>query len=322
MIRYLTRDDVAGLSIEGAALADAIEACARAAATGHAINLPKSGVALEDGRLFQSIMAVGTGPGAPAHAATKIVGLAPGNAAQGLPHIAGLIVLQDGATGAPQCVMDASWVTEFRTAALSLVVARLYAREGARSIGFVGCGAQARAHLAVFAEAFPIERVRAFSRRLETAQAFATHARTRGLEAEASDAPADAVRGADIVVTSVPAGSGMSPFLEASWLGEGAFASLVDLGRSWKPQGFEHVEHVLVDDRAQAEQSAAKRPLVPGGPYTADLQDIVAGRAPTRTSASQRAVFVFQGLALADLAAASLVFQVARQRGVGTSLAS
>ena len=84
MIRYLSRGDVEGLGVTGHALADAIEQCVRAAALGRAENVPKSGVLLDDGRLFQSIMAVGHGSPAPPYGATKVIGLSPGNQAKGL----------------------------------------------------------------------------------------------------------------------------------------------------------------------------------------------------------------------------------------------
>ncbi|MGI9413231.1 MAG: ornithine cyclodeaminase family protein, partial [Hyphomicrobiales bacterium] len=176
MIRYLSRNDIETLGVTGTALADAVENCLRAAAGGAAENVPKSGVQLADGRLFQSIMAVGHGASAPLYGATKVVGLAPDNAAKGLPHIGSVIVLLDAETGLPCGIMDGSWITEMRTAALSLVAARRFAAKDAQSIGFVACGAQALAHLAVLGEEFPLTSVTAFGRRRQTAEAFAAHA--------------------------------------------------------------------------------------------------------------------------------------------------
>lgn len=319
-IRYLSRDDIERLGLKGAALADAIERMLLAAALGAAASLPKTSKALADGRLYQSMTAVGLGAPAPALAATKVVGLAPDNAARGLPHIGALIVVNDGETGLPVAVMDATWITEARTAALTLVAGRRLARRSARAIGFVACGAQARAHLALLREELPLAKVSAYSRRMETAEAFAVRARGLGLEARAVTDPKAAVCGQDVVVTSVPAAAGLQPFLDAAWLAPGAFASLVDLGRSWREEGFAAVEHLIVDDRAQAEGGTAKRRLTPSGPYTGDLRELVSGAVAGRTSESERAVFVFQGTALADLAAAALALDAAAGAGIGTLL--
>jgi alanine dehydrogenase len=322
-IRYLSRADVQGLALSGRSMAAAIEDTLRAAAQGRAQNFPKTTKVLADGRLFQSIMAVGLEAPAPKMAATKVVGLSPANSARGLPHIGGLIVLNDGETGMPVAVMDATWITEARTAALTLVAALRYARADASRIGFVGCGAQARAHLHVLRQAFPITLVTAFSRSLASAEALAAEARALGLEARVAMEAKAAVAGQHIVVTSVPdAPGGLEPFLSAEWLSPGSFAALVDLGRSWKPDGFAGVEHRLVDDRAQAEASAAYRKLTPAGPYTADLLDLARDSRLGRRASEERAVFTFQGLALADLAVAALAYDTAASVGIGMLLSA
>lgn len=320
MIRYLSRGDVESLDVTGAALADVIEQSLHAAALGMADNVPKSGVQLADGRLFQSIMAVGHGAPAPPYAATKVVGLSPDNHAKGLPHIGSVIVLLDAETGLPAGIMDGSWITERRTAALSLIVARRFALSGSRKIGFVACGAQARAHLSVLAEEFPLSSVTAYSRRKASAEAFAAYARDQGFDAVATIEPRRAVADQDIVVTSVPDGSEPLAFLRAEWLDDGSFAALVDLGRSWAGEGFEAIKHRIVDNRHQAEKSQKTRKFTPSGPYSHDLQEMVAGDRPWRGSENERAIFVFQGLALADLAAAALVFEKSVSANAGTLL--
>lgn len=319
-IRYLSRDDVERLGLRGIALSDAIEGALQAASRGAAKNFPKTSSISADGRLFQSTMAVGFEAPAPVMAATKVVGLSPANAARGLPHIGGLIVLSDGETGMPIAVMDASWITEMRTAALSLVVARRYARRGSRKIGFIGCGAQAHSHLLVFREVFPLAMVTAYGRGRPATEALAERARGVGLEVKIVEEPRAAVSEQDIVITTVPDSPGLTPFLSADWLSPGSFAALVDLGRSWRPEGFETVEHRLVDDRAQAEASRKYRKLTPDAPYEADLLEMSVDPGLVRLSRSARAVFTFQGLALSDLAAAALMYEKAAKAGIGTVL--
>lgn len=319
-IRYLSRADVEGLSPSGMELAASIENTLRAAAAGHAQNFPKTSKIFPDGRLFQSLMAVGIEAPAPTFAATKIVGLSPGNPIRGLPTIGGVIVLNSGETGMPVAVMDATWITEMRTAALSLVAAKRYARADSSKIAFIGCGAQARAHLRVFSEAFPLTTVTALSRSRSSAEALAQRAREMGLAAEITDDPRQAVVGRDIVISSVPESPSLTPFLRAEWLSPGAFASLVDLGRCWRPDGFESIDFRLVDDRAQAEASRHYRKLTPDGPYNADLQELVTNPDMAGRTEYERAVFTFQGLAIADLAVAGLVFEAAQKASVGTLL--
>jgi ornithine cyclodeaminase/alanine dehydrogenase len=319
MLLYLSHADVAGLAVTGTELANAVEAALATSAAGGAVDMPKSTIVLPDGGLYQAMLAAGITAPAPPFAAVKVAGLRPGNAARNLPHIGALIVLLDGASGLPAAIMDARWITAHRTAALSLVAARRLARRDSASIGFVACGAQAEAHFAAFRSEFPLRRVTAYSRTRGSAERLASMARACGLAGMVAAEPSEAVRGHDIVVTSVPADAGLVPFLRADWLVEGSFATLVVLGRSWRPDGFERIGHRVTDARAHAE-TAGERKLTPSGPYTADLAELISGKAAQRGSASERALLVFQGLALADLAAAAVIYERARQRGVGKGL--
>jgi ornithine cyclodeaminase/alanine dehydrogenase-like protein (mu-crystallin family) len=50
------------------------------------------------------------------------------------------------------------------------------------------------------------------------------------------------------------------------------------------------------------------------------LSDVVAGKAPGRTSPDQVTLFESQGIGLEDLAAACRVLELARERGVGMEI--
>jgi len=64
----------------------------------------------------------------------------PGNPERGLPTVTGVICLSDGQTGEPLMLLDARSVTALRTGAAAAVASRALAREGASSVGLVGCG--------------------------------------------------------------------------------------------------------------------------------------------------------------------------------------
>ncbi len=75
--------------------------------------------------------------------ATKLVTLFPGNPGRQVPMLNGLVVLNDGRTGAPLAIMDGPSVTAIRTAAVSAVSIRHLAPECAKTLGIVGAGVQA-----------------------------------------------------------------------------------------------------------------------------------------------------------------------------------
>ena len=98
----------------------------------------------------------------------------PGNQQLGLPYLHGLFVLSDAATGRPLAVMDATWITELRTAAASMLGIRALAEGDVESVGILGCGRQAQVHLELAGQVFPaLRRAALFDRHPERAEALA-----------------------------------------------------------------------------------------------------------------------------------------------------
>jgi ornithine cyclodeaminase/alanine dehydrogenase-like protein (mu-crystallin family) len=64
----------------------------------------------------------------------------PGNPANGLPVVMGVICVSSAQNGEPLALVDARAVTALRTGAVAAVAAQELAREDARSVGIVGCG--------------------------------------------------------------------------------------------------------------------------------------------------------------------------------------
>jgi ornithine cyclodeaminase/alanine dehydrogenase-like protein (mu-crystallin family) len=64
----------------------------------------------------------------------------PGNPERGLPTVTGVICLSDATTGEPLMLLDARSVTALRTGAVAAVAAHALGREGARTVGIIGCG--------------------------------------------------------------------------------------------------------------------------------------------------------------------------------------
>ena len=315
---YLSGDDVAATGVTASAIADRIEQAFAALREGRAWNVPKASLTPGDGRLFQAMLAVSD---AASLAAVKSVALVPGNAARGLPHISALITVFDTATARPVAVMEGAGVTAVRTAAMTLAAGRRLARADSAVIGFVGTGVQARSHLAAFAAEFPLTRVLAVGRSREGVAAFLEHARGTGLDAEEAASPGALLAGSDIVVSSVPAAPGLEPMLDARRLREGGFAGMCDNGRSWRADGLAAFDRLLIDDLAQESEARAHGlALVDESLVGGDLAGLVSGDAPARAATGERTAFMFRGLAIADLAAAALVLDAARERGLGRQL--
>jgi ornithine cyclodeaminase len=90
----------------------------------------------------------------------KAICITPGNPAIGLDSHQGIVLLSSPETGAPLAVLNASAVTEIRTAAVSAVATSLLARPDADVLAIIGTGVQARAHLRAISAIRPLAQVR------------------------------------------------------------------------------------------------------------------------------------------------------------------
>ena len=256
-------------------------------------------------------------------AGVKWIGTYPENPAHDLPRITGLIILNDDETGLPYCVMDCRWVTAKRTGAKTAVAAGFFARPQSRAVGIIACGVQGRSNLEALALRFKIEQVCAYDVRPEAAKTYASEMSSQlGLNVQVVQAPEEAVRDMDIVVTSGPITKEPAPVIENDWLTPGAFAAPVDYDSYWKREVLRSVDVFATDDVEQmlSHQKVGYFRDIPPREQILDLGDVAAGKVAGRQSDSQRIIAMNLGLALDDLATASLVYRAAVEKGLGTWL--
>jgi ornithine cyclodeaminase/alanine dehydrogenase len=231
-IRYLSSAVVGSVPLTIDAVRDAIEQLFAEKANGRAFNPPKLMLEMGSGHFFQSLAGASFESGV---AIAKWCSAAADNPARGLPAVTATILLSDIATGQPVAIMDGNWISAVRTAGMTAVAARHLARPDSSSIGFIGCGAQALSHLNALIRVLPaLSRVVACSRTRLSAERLVAEAQAVRLDAAVADEPRAAVAGMDVVVTSVPAGPHLRPFIDPTWLAPGSFTADVDLGRCWK----------------------------------------------------------------------------------------
>src|SRR3979490_750269 len=89
----------------------------------------------------------------------KMVAVVPGNASRGLPVTSGLMILNDGETGAPLAIMDAGSLTAQRTGAVGGVGVKFMTPIDMSSMGIVGCGVQGAWQVIVACALRPIREV-------------------------------------------------------------------------------------------------------------------------------------------------------------------
>lgn len=134
--------------------------------------------------------------------ATKVVGYVADNPRHGRPAVQGVAVLIDADTGTPRLLTGAAVLTAARTAAMVGLATDRLAREDSRVLGLIGTGALALDMIRAIAEVRPIERVVAYNRSRDKAEALAARA---PVATEVVDSAERAAERADVLVVATSA---------------------------------------------------------------------------------------------------------------------
>jgi len=243
----------------------------------------------------------------------------PNNRKHNLPYIMGVLVLNDPETGAPLCIMDASWVTAKRTGAATAVAAKYLAREDSKVFGILGCGVEGRSNLEALLTVFKgLEEVRAYDVSEANLQRYVSEMTEKhGLRIVPVDSPRKAVEDCDIVVTAGPILKHPKPVIEAGWFGDGGFACPLDFDSYWKPQAMHSMHKFCADDVEQLlhYQSVGYFQDIPN--VYADLGELATGKKPGREEDSERTMSMNLGLAIEDMATAAKIYEKAKSKGIG-----
>jgi ornithine cyclodeaminase len=264
--------------------------------------------------------------GASAGYGLKAICIHPGNPAIGLDSHQGIVLLSGAQTGEPLAVLNASAVTEIRTAAVSAVATSLLARPDADVLAIIGTGVQARAHLRAIAATRALRQVRVAGSSPAKATSFAGQAGQAGLPPVVGcESAREAVDGAGIVVTAT---NSAAPVLDLTWLATGAHINAVGacLPHTREIDSATMAAAGLFADSRESVLAESGDYLIPAGEGTvgpghirAEIGDLLAGLpADGRRDPDEVTVFESLGLAVEDLAAGFVAYRAASERGTGT----
>jgi ornithine cyclodeaminase/alanine dehydrogenase-like protein (mu-crystallin family) len=244
---------------------------------------------------FRAMPVLGAG-----HAALKWVTSFPGNPAQGLPTVMGLVLLSDASNGALLAALDAGAVTALRTGAAAVLAAETLGRPDAETAAVIGAGVNGRAAARTF-----------LARGRDVALWDLDEGRARGAALGLGVAMAgsrEEALAADLLVTMTP---GHEVLLPSGSLRAGQHVSLMGADGPGKAEiAVEELvrTHVFCDDWEQASHNGELVHAVDAGALgreqVTELGAVLAGEAEGRSSDEEITTFDSTGLAIQDLAIA------------------
>jgi len=316
---YLSQADVASVDLPMVEIIKALETAFREKGQGKTEMPPKPGIHPGGGDNF--IHAMPAYIPALKSAGLKWVSGFIENSKRGLPYITGLLILNDVETGLPLAVMDCVWITAMRTGAATSLSARYLARPESSVVGILGCGVQGRTNLEALTVLFPVKKVMAYDIDSGIARRYAKEMESRfGVEVVTVQKPQDAVSGCDILVTAGPILRKPHQTIQPGWMGEGAFASLVDFDSYWHPDAMKQASKFCTDDTEQLLHYRQVGYFQDIPPLHADLGELVTGKKAGRQRAEERTMTANLGLAIDDMAVAPILYRRALEKGIGKKL--
>jgi len=257
----------------------------------------------------------------------KVVSVMPNNHGTGYDSHQGVVMLFGVEHGEPLAIVDATAITEVRTAAASGAATDALANPDAGDLALLGSGTQARSHLSAMKSIRKLRRVRVWSRAQANAERFARDERERhGIEIEVSSSAADAVRDADLICTTT---ASREPILRGEWLAPGAHVNAVgacfsnsrelDTETARRARFFADSRESCLNEAGDfiiARDEGAFR----DDHLLGEIGEVLLEKIPGRLSSGDVTVYESLGIAIEDLAAAHFIHQRAKETGAGTWL--
>lgn len=245
----------------------------------------------------------------------------------GISTAGGLMVLMNAESGVAEVLLlDNGYLTHIRTALAGAVAARHLVKREPAVVGLIGAGNQARLQTQALQMVRPFERVLVYNDLPEGAERFAEDmAGVLGCEVQPVREPEDAVRPADVIITSTPS---TSPVVYAEWLQPGAHVTALGADAPQKqeldPGVFRRADVVVCDSPAQCAVRGDLHHALEAGTISTDrvveLGKVCAGRERGRTRDDEVSVCDLTGVGVQDTAIASLAYGRAQAAGLGTSI--
>ena len=313
---FLTEDDVLSVLTMPDAIA-ALETAFTAQAQADAQNLPRQRIFMSSGVLH--------------HMAAALPALGVMGTKTYTSYSSGIqfyVQLFSTETGELLAYLEGNRLGQIRTGAATGLAIKHMARLDTQVAALFGAGFQAETQAEALVATLPnLREIQVYSRQPKRRQKFCQAMTARlGIRCSSMDSPEATVRGAKVIITAT---SAYEPILKGAWLTPGDFVAAVGANRlsarEIDEEAVSRAQVVAVDDLTQAQFEAAEllfaherrkflwKKAIP-------LAAVVVGRAKGRPDADAITLFKSLGVALEDIAVAAVVYEKAKERGLGRQL--
>ena len=255
-------------------------------------------------------------------AVIKVVGYHPDNPRRrGMPTIVSTVSRYDVGTGHLAALADATFLTALRTGAASAVASRVLANPESRTLGMVGCGAQAVTQIHALSRVFNLDQVLAYDIDPAAAASLAARVAFTGLRVTPTTL-AQVEQQADILCTATSVAIGAGPVISGEQLKPDVHINALGSdfpGKTELPLALLQRSLLCPDfvSQALAEGESQQLSAAELGP---DLAALVQSADQHRAARNSTTVFDSTGWALEDWIALEMLVELGDQLDIGTPI--
>ena len=237
------------------------------------------------------------------------------------------VSLYDAETGKLLCYTQANRLGQLRTGATTAVAAKYLTTKSNMTIGIIGTGYQAATQLEAVSKVRDIANIMAFSRTESSRQQFAENMSTSlQIPVTSAKSAEETVKNSDLVICIAAT---MDPVINGDWISSGT--TLVAAGpTTWRANEVDtltikRAHKIVVDSIEQAPiesgdlSSSVDQGIIQWSQLV-ELRHIVSGNQSGRDNNAQIIYAKLMGTGVADVAAAKLAYDTAKQLGIGTEM--
>ena len=237
------------------------------------------------------------------------------------------VSLYDAETGKLLCYTQANRLGQLRTGATTAVAAKYLTTKSNMTIGIIGTGYQAATQLEAVSKVRDIANILAFSRTESSRQQFAENMSTSlQIPVTSAKSAEETVKNSDLVICIAAT---MDPVINGDWISSGT--TLVAAGpTTWRANEVDtltikRAHKIVVDSIEQAPiesgdlSSSVDQGIIQWSQLV-ELRHIVSGNQSGRDNNAQIIYAKLMGTGVADVAAAKLAYDTAKQLGIGTEM--
>ncbi|MEA4845981.1 MAG: tyramine oxidase subunit B [Clostridiaceae bacterium] len=265
------------------------------------------------------------------------------NKQRGLPRSVLLVCLNDADTGEPIAIMSANLLSSIRTGSVPGVAAKYLARDGAESVGIIGCGVINRSCVRAIINGVPdIKRIYAYDINEKAARIFCEELRSEFPAVEYVITPdlQSAIIYSDVL--SLAAAGSVPLKLEAEWIKDGALITVTGgfratdellsqvtvvfddwmMHKCWMEEGIMN-ENGIESLSTKINSYPMLKRYYDGKLKDSDIRslgDIAGGKVSARSSQDEKILFIGGGIPLEDIAWGYTCYQEALKQGLGQKL--